>query len=68
MSVHSSVSKWLRGRCRPAPAVRKPARLGLEPLDEPGMDVPYVPIGMLPVGERDGPLAGSNTHDTEDGY
>lgn len=41
---------------------------GLEPLNEPGMDVSYVPIGMVPVGEREDPLAGPNTHDTEDGY
>src|SRR5215471_18454892 len=35
MSVFRSVSKWLRGRGRPAAAVRKPARarLGLESLD-----------------------------------
>ena len=35
MSVFRSVSKWLRGRGRPAAPVRKPARtrLGLESLD-----------------------------------
>src|SRR5262245_25562465 len=35
MSVFRSVSEWLRGRGRPAAAMRKPARarLGLEALD-----------------------------------
>src|SRR5262249_59467664 len=66
MSVLRSISKWLRGRGRPAAAVRKPARprLGLESLDARIVPSTFHVTTLADAGPGSlrAPVAGANAH------